>query len=74
VLVDRGQGANVLGSPVSALLHFVRGLAESSQERLAPGDIVTTGTVTRAHPIKPGEVWSSQIVGLALPGLTLECV
>ena len=72
--VDRGQGANVLGGPVSALLHFIRGLAEISGEWLKPGDIVTTGTVTRAFPIRPGEVWSSEIIGVKLPGLTLACV
>ena len=48
--VDRGQGANVLGGPVSALLHFIRGPAGISGEWLKPGDIVTTGTVTRAFP------------------------
>ncbi len=74
VPVDRGQGANVLDGPLSALLHFVRGLAEVSGERLNPGDIVTTGTVTRAFPVGPGETWSSAVLGLPLPGLTLACV
>lgn len=72
--IDRGQGANVLDSPVSALLHFVRGLDQVTGERLAPGDIVTTGTVTRAFPVHSGERWSSDVVGLPLPGLTLAFV
>ncbi len=70
--VDRGKGANVLGSPVSALLHFVRGLDRVSGERLKPGDIVTTGTVTRAFPVRAGERWSSTLHGLPLPGLALR--
>lgn len=73
-VVDRGHGANVLDGPLSALLYFLRGLAEVSGERLRPGDIVTTGTVTRAFPISAGERWSTQIEGLPLPGLALACV
>jgi 2-oxo-3-hexenedioate decarboxylase len=74
VLVDRGQGANVLGSPLLALLYFVRGLDAVAGERLHPGDIVTTGTVTRAFPVRPGETWSTTIAGLPLAGLTLDFV
>ena len=69
--VDRGLGANVLDSPVAALLHFVRGLAEVSGVRLSPGDLVTTGTVTRAFPVAAGETWSTRVLGLPLPGLSL---
>jgi 2-oxo-3-hexenedioate decarboxylase len=69
--IDRGQGANVLDSPVSALLHFIRGLDRISGERLRPGDIVTTGTVTRAHPVAAGQSWRSNVIGLPLKGLTL---
>jgi 2-oxo-3-hexenedioate decarboxylase len=70
--VDRGQGANVLGSPLSALGHFVRGLDRVNGERLKPGDVVTTGTVTRAFPVQTGETWQSEIVGLPLQGLTIR--
>ncbi len=69
--VDRGQGANVLDGPVSALLHLVRGLAQVSRERLKAGDIVTTGTVTRAFPVRAGEHWSTEIFGLPAPGLAI---
>jgi 2-oxo-3-hexenedioate decarboxylase len=70
--IDRGQGANVLGSPLAALGHFVRGLDRVSGERLRPGDVVTTGTVTRAFPVAAGETWRSEIVGLPLSGLTIR--
>jgi 2-keto-4-pentenoate hydratase len=70
--VDRGLGANVLDSPLAALGHFVRGLDRIGGERLKAGDIVTTGTVTRAFPVAPGETWRSEIVGLPLGGLTVR--
>jgi 2-keto-4-pentenoate hydratase len=72
--VDEGIAANVLGGgPLAALRHFVRGLAETPGPRaLKPGDIVTTGTVTRAFPVAPGERWQTEIGGLPLPGLTVD--
>lgn len=72
VLVDRGLGANVLDSPLTALGHFVRGLDRIGGERLSAGDIVTTGTVTRAFPVAAGETWRSEVVGLPLSGLTVR--
>ena len=71
VEMDHGQGRNVLDGPVFALGHFVRGLAETSGERLKPGDVVTTGTVTRAFPVRAGETWSTRISGVPLEGLTI---
>ena len=72
-LVDRGVGANVLGSPLIALAHLVELLARQG-ESLAAGEIVTTGVITDAHPVAPGETWSTRISGLPLPGLRLEFV
>src|SRR5438477_100416 len=47
--VDRGVGANVLGSPALALAHLARLLADQPQSpKLAAGEIITTGTVTDA--------------------------
>ncbi len=71
--IDRGQAANVLGGPLSALKHFVSGLESDPRgRRLKPGDIVTTGTVTRAFPVAPGERWTSRIDGLPVSGLTAD--
>ena len=72
--VDRGIGRNVLGGgPLTALRHLVRGLADTpSATGLRPGDIVTTGTVTRAFPVKPGESWATRLEGLALPGMRIR--
>jgi 2-oxo-3-hexenedioate decarboxylase len=67
---DRGQAVNVLGGPLSALRHLVDTLAQdAAQPPLAAGEIVTTGTLTRALPIAAGQRWQTTLHGLALPGL-----
>jgi 2-oxo-3-hexenedioate decarboxylase len=38
---------------------------------LAAGEIVTTGTITDAWPVVPGETWSSDYGALGLAGMTL---
>jgi 2-oxo-3-hexenedioate decarboxylase len=71
-VVDRGVGANVLKSPALALAHLARLLAGLPQfPPLAAGEIVTTGTITDAWPVVPGETWSSDYGALGLEGLTL---
>ena len=71
--IDRGQAVNVLDGPLSALRHFVRGLeTDPLGRRLKAGDLVTTGTVTRAFPVAPGERWSTRVEGLPLSGLTVD--
>lgn len=71
-LVDQGVAANVLGSPLLALQHLIELLARPGAEPLRPGELVSTGVITDAHAVKPGETWSTRIDGLPLPGLTLE--
>jgi 2-oxo-3-hexenedioate decarboxylase len=69
-VVDRGQAVNVLGGPLSALSHLVEAIAaDPDAEPVAAGDIVTTGTVTRAFPLLPGERWTTVVSGLPLPGM-----
>lgn len=72
--VDIGSAENVLdGGPLTALRHLVAGLAaHPGSLQLRPGDIVTTGTVTRAFPIRTGEIWETRLEGLDLPGLALR--
>jgi 2-oxo-3-hexenedioate decarboxylase len=73
IVIDRGVGANVLGSPALALAHLARLLADQPQSpELAAGEIVTTGTVTDAWPVAAGEVWSSDYGVLGINGLTLS--
>lgn len=72
-LVDEGKGSNVLGSPIKALRHLLE-LLESDRLNapLLAGEIVTTGTLTRALPIEDGDVWSTQLSGIGLPGLRVK--
>lgn len=71
-VIDRGRGDIVLGSPLAALGHLVTLLARQPEAPpLAAGELVSTGTVTDAHPVAPGERWSTELVGLPLPGLRL---
>lgn len=54
--IDRGVAENVLGGPLSALRHFVDGLGARPMARgIAAGDLVTTGTLTRAFPVANGQ-------------------
>ncbi|MCA3562910.1 MAG: fumarylacetoacetate hydrolase family protein [Methylocystis sp.] len=69
-VMDKGHAANVLGGPLSALRHLAEAIAQDPEASpLAAGDIITTGTITRAFPVHPGERWTTSIDGLALPGL-----
>jgi 2-oxo-3-hexenedioate decarboxylase len=71
-LVDTGIGSNVLGSPALALVHLARVLASQPEAPpLAAGEVITTGTVTDAWPVKAGETWRSDYGALGLRGLTL---
>jgi len=61
-----------LGHPASALAHLASVLSRQPQfEPLAAGEIITTGTLTAAMPIKPGEVWESNYAGVPITGLRL---
>jgi 2-oxo-3-hexenedioate decarboxylase len=70
-VVDRGVGANVLGSPLLALAHLVGVLASQPWAALTAGEVVTTGVITDAHPVAIGETWSTEISGMPLAGLIL---
>jgi 2-oxo-3-hexenedioate decarboxylase len=72
VTIDRGVGANVLDSPLAALGHLVGLLSGRPAHALQAGEIVSTGTLTDAHPVAAGETWSTSFSGIALPGLTVE--
>ncbi|MGF1554278.1 MAG: 2-keto-4-pentenoate hydratase [Paracoccaceae bacterium] len=73
VAVEEGEAANVLGGgPLAALRHLVDTLAaDPSSPPLAPGEVVTTGTLTRALPVSAGERWSTHLAGLPLAGIGL---
>ncbi|MEO8718796.1 MAG: fumarylacetoacetate hydrolase family protein [Burkholderiales bacterium] len=71
--VDEGIGANVLDSPLFALAHLVELLAiQPNFDSLHAGEIISTGTLTDAHPVAAGESWSTAFEGLPLAGLTVK--
>jgi 2-oxo-3-hexenedioate decarboxylase len=72
-VVDHGHSSNVLGGPLSALRHLVDVLAgDPLNPPLAAGEIVTTGTLTRAFPISAGATWTTDLTGVALDGIRVR--
>jgi 2-keto-4-pentenoate hydratase len=72
-MVDRGVGANVLGSPLLALAHLVDLLKRQPEAPpLRAGEIITTGVLTDAHPVAAGEAWHTELAGLPISGLKIS--
>ena len=70
---SHGGGFNVLDSPLLAFAHLqtvLKGLPQF--EPVQAGEIVTTGTLTAALPIEPGQTWSTEFDGLGLDGLRIQ--
>lgn len=62
-----GHAGNVLGGPLDALRFLQRDLADRPElPPLAAGEIVTTGTLTEALPVAPGERWTARFAGIPL--------
>lgn len=71
--IDSGHAENVLGGPLSALKAMVDGLpATALASTVAAGDVVTTGTLTRAFPVAPGESWKTRVAGLPLADMAIS--
>ena len=71
--VDTGRGANVLDGPLTALRLWLEAMAQHTPRwSVRAGDVVTTGTLTDAWPMAPGQVWRSRPDHAALHGLTLR--
>jgi 2-oxo-3-hexenedioate decarboxylase len=74
-VMDHGRAINVLGGPVSTLRYLVDILARDQvNPPLAAGEIVTTGTLTRALPVSAGETWTTELAGIALDGIHVRFV
>ena len=72
-VVDHGRATNVLGGPVSALRYLIDMLARDQvNPPLSAGEIVTTGTLTRALPVSGGETWTTELTGVALDGICVR--
>jgi 2-oxo-3-hexenedioate decarboxylase len=72
-VVDHGRATNVLGGPVSALRYLIDMLARDQvNPPLAAGEIVTTGTLTRALAVLAGETWTTEITDVGLDGICVR--
>lgn len=69
--METGKGANVLGGPLAAVAHLIAALGEQGSAPLEAGEMVTTGTLTGAYPLRVGETWSTKLNGIVLPGLSV---
>ncbi len=72
-MVQRGGGSLVLGSPLVALRHLIELLAgDPHNPPLRAGEIISTGTLTLAMPVKPGERWITRVRGIALEEIAVK--
>jgi 2-oxo-3-hexenedioate decarboxylase len=71
-IVENGKGSNVLGSPLKAVRHLMGVIAKQpSSLALGAGEMATTGTLTPARSVQPGETWKTEFSGISLSGLTV---
>jgi 2-oxo-3-hexenedioate decarboxylase len=72
-MIDEGRGSNVLDGPLAALRVWVDALlAQPHAWPINAGHVVTTGTITDAAPLLPGQRWTTRITDPRLAGLTLD--
>ena len=72
-VLDRGQGTVVLDGPLNALRLWVDAMAEHTPGwPVRAGDVVTTGTITDAWPLQPGQRWTTSLSDARLTPLTLH--
>lgn len=74
--MDHGNSVHVMGGgPLAAIRHLIDVLAQDPDALpLAVGEVISTGTLTRALPVAPGETWSTRLEDVPLPGMTLALI
>jgi len=73
--VETGHASIVLDGPLNALRLWIDAMAEHTpQWPVRAGDLVTTGTITDAWPLLPGQTWHSTLGDARLAGLLLTTV
>ena len=45
---------------------------DEGNQPLTAGEIVTTGTLTRALPVAAGEAWTTELIGVGLDGIRVR--
>jgi 2-oxo-3-hexenedioate decarboxylase len=72
-LKDQGEGRRVLDGPLQALKALVDSMAAVTPHwHVAAGDVVTTGTLSDAWPLAPGQRWTTRLSEPRLSALALE--
>lgn len=71
-VIERGHARDVLDGPLSALKHLVNLLVQDEDNPpIAAGEIITTGTLTKAMPVRSGERWTTELTGIPLGGIDI---
>ena len=71
--VEEGVADIVLDGPLHALRLWVDAMAAQPQRwPIVAGDIVTTGTITDAAPLAPGQRWQTRVSDPRFAGMTLN--
>jgi 2-oxo-3-hexenedioate decarboxylase len=70
--VAQGSGKNSLKSPALCLAELASALAKQGAPPLAPGEFVSSGTLTEAQLIVPGDTYRAIVEGIDLPVLTVR--
>jgi 2-oxo-3-hexenedioate decarboxylase len=70
-VVERGAAAHVDGGAIGSL-RFLREDLRRAGRDLQPGELVTTGSMTRVPKIAAGERWTLETLGDELPALTID--
>ncbi len=70
--IAQGSGKNSLKSPALCLAELASALAKQGAEPLAPGEFVSSGTLTEAQLIAAGDTYTAIVEGFNLPPLTVR--
>ena len=71
--VEEGSAEIVLDGPLHALRLWVDAMAARPEQwPIVAGDIVTTGTITDAAPLAPGQRWQTRLSDPRFAGMTLN--
>lgn len=71
--VAQGGGKNSLKSPALCLGELSAAMIRAGAS-LGAGDVISSGTLTDAQPIAPGETFTAVVDGLSVPPLTVTIV
>jgi 2-oxo-3-hexenedioate decarboxylase len=71
-LVEEGAATNVLKSPALCIGELAEAMKRRGGETLQPGDVISTGSLTKSLPIAAGDVWIASLSGIPPSALTLR--